>query len=72
MDSKFSSEIKLWHVKNSIPKLLESNEFESIKKILACSSNQIKSNINTYGNTEFINFSPYNGLRYAVILIVIP
>lgn len=36
MDSKFSSEIKLWHVKNSIPKLLESNEFESIKKILKC------------------------------------
>lgn len=36
------------------------------------SSNQIKSNINTYGNTEFSNFSPCNGLRYAVIFIVIP
>lgn len=36
------------------------------------SSNQIKSNINKYGNTEFINFSPYNGLRYAVTLIFIP
>lgn len=36
------------------------------------SSNQIESNINKYGNTEFINFSPYNGLRYAVTLIFIP
>lgn len=74
MDSKFSSEIKFWHVKNSISKLLESNEFESIKKNLEMqsSSNKIKSNINKYGNTEFINFSPYNGLRYAVTLIFIP